>query len=99
MTPTLAERLLAGDPRAIARAISLIEDEDPSAADLVRAIFGRTGRAYLIGVTGPPGAGKSTLVDRLITDLRNRRAAKHAEHGNQEILAALRTLRFSSRSA
>ena len=71
LTPTLAERLLAGDPRAIARAISLIEDEDPSAADLVRAIFGRTGQAYLIGVTGPPGAGKSTLVDRLVTALRS----------------------------
>jgi LAO/AO transport system kinase len=70
VTPTLAERLLAGDPRAIARAISLIEDEDPSAADLVRAIFSHTGRAYLIGVTGPPGAGKSTLVDRLITNLK-----------------------------
>jgi LAO/AO transport system kinase len=71
VTATLAERLLAGDPRAVARAISLIEDEDPAAADLVRAIFGRTGRAYLIGVTGPPGAGKSTLVDRLITRLRS----------------------------
>jgi LAO/AO transport system kinase len=70
---TLAERLLAGDPRAIARAISLIEDEDPSAADLVRAIFGHTGRAYLIGVTGPPGAGKSTLVDRLVTHIRTQR--------------------------
>jgi LAO/AO transport system kinase len=70
VTATLAERLLAGDPRAVARAISLIEDEDPAAADLVRAIFGRTGRAYLIGVTGPPGAGKSTLVDRLITALK-----------------------------
>jgi LAO/AO transport system kinase len=70
VTTTLAERILAGDPRAIARAISLIEDEDPAAAELVRGIFGRTGRAYLIGVTGPPGAGKSTLVDRLITNLR-----------------------------
>jgi LAO/AO transport system kinase len=67
---TLAERVLAGDPRAIARAISLIEDEDASAADLVREIFASTGRAYLIGVTGPPGAGKSTLVDRLVTNLR-----------------------------
>jgi LAO/AO transport system kinase len=70
VTATLAERLVAGDPRAIARAISLIEDEDASAADLVRAIFARTGRAYLIGVTGPPGAGKSTLVDRLVTALK-----------------------------
>ena len=73
MTPGLAERVLAGDPRAIARAISLVEDEDPASADLVRAIFPRTGRAYLVGVTGPPGAGKSTLVDRLVTTIRTQR--------------------------
>jgi GTPase len=69
-TPGLSERVLAGDPRAIARAISLIEDESPAATDLVRRIFPSTGRAYLVGVTGPPGAGKSTLVDRLTTEIR-----------------------------
>jgi LAO/AO transport system kinase len=67
---TLADRVLAGDPRAIARAISLVEDEDPGSAGLIRAIFSGTGRAYLVGVTGPPGAGKSTLVDRLIAGMR-----------------------------
>jgi LAO/AO transport system kinase len=66
----LADRVLAGDPRAIARAISLVEDEDPASAGLMCAIFSRTGHAYLIGVTGPPGAGKSTLVDRLIVEMR-----------------------------
>ncbi len=85
MTASLAERLLAGDPRAIARAISLIEDEDPSAADLVGAIFSRTGRAYLIGVTGPPGAGKSTLVDRLITHLKKPQRSQSTQ--SQEISA------------
>jgi LAO/AO transport system kinase len=73
VTPTLADRVIGGDPRAIARAISLIENDDPSSADLVRGIFGRTGRAYLVGVTGPPGAGKSTLVDRVVATLRTQR--------------------------
>ena len=67
---TLAERVLTGDPRAIARAISLIENESPAGAEVVRDIYPRTGRAYVIGVTGPPGAGKSTLVDRMTTELR-----------------------------
>jgi len=70
VTPSLSERLVTGDPRAIARAITLIEDERPEGAELVRRIFGRTGHAYLLGITGPPGAGKSTLVDRLTAALR-----------------------------
>jgi LAO/AO transport system kinase len=68
--PALADRVLAGEVRALARAISLIEDDAPVAADLMRAIYPHTGRAYLIGVTGPPGAGKSTLVDKLAAETR-----------------------------
>jgi LAO/AO transport system kinase len=68
---TLPERVLAGDPRAVARAISLAEDETPDGAALIQRIFASTGRAYLVGVTGPPGAGKSTLVDRMIRELRS----------------------------
>jgi LAO/AO transport system kinase len=68
--PPLALGVLAGDPRAIARALSLVEDETPAGVRLLQAIFSKTGRAQLIGVTGPPGAGKSTLVDRLTGEIR-----------------------------
>ena len=60
----------AGDPRAIARAISLVEDEASDASALIRGIYKETGRAYLIGVTGAPGTGKSTLVDALTAEIR-----------------------------
>lgn len=66
----LAERVIAGDLRAVARAISIVEDDREAGAVLLRELFPRTGRAWLIGVTGPPGAGKSTLVDRLVSALR-----------------------------
>jgi GTPase len=68
--PSLVDRLFARDPRAIARAISLVENEAAEGAELVGRIYARTGRAYLIGITGPPGAGKSTLVDRLTAAYR-----------------------------
>ena len=67
---TLSARVLEGDARAVARAISLIEDEAPAGGELLRRIFPRTGRAFYLGVTGPPGAGKSTLVDRMTAALR-----------------------------
>jgi LAO/AO transport system kinase len=62
---TLADRLLAGDKRALARAISLVENDDPEGWALVREVYPRTGRAAVIGFTGPPGAGKSTLLGAL----------------------------------
>jgi LAO/AO transport system kinase len=61
----LAERLLAGDRRALARAISLVEDDRPEGWDLVRKVYGHTGRAAVYGFTGPPGVGKSTLIGAL----------------------------------
>ena len=64
--PSLAERLLAGDKRALARGISLVEDDDPEGWDLVREIYPQTGNASVVGFTGPPGAGKSTLIGALI---------------------------------
>jgi len=66
----LAEKLLAGDKRALARAISLVENDDPEGWALVREVYPRTGRASVVGVTGPPGVGKSTLIGRLIEHVR-----------------------------
>jgi LAO/AO transport system kinase len=61
---------LLQDPRHLARAISLVEDETAEGAALIARIYPQTGRAYLIGVTGAPGSGKSTLVDRLTAEIR-----------------------------
>jgi LAO/AO transport system kinase len=66
----LAEPLLAGDRRALARAISLVENDDPEGWALVREVYPKTGRAAVVGFTGPPGVGKSTLIGRLVEHAR-----------------------------
>jgi LAO/AO transport system kinase len=63
--PTLAQRLLDGDRRALARAITLVEDDRPEGWELVREVYPHTGRAAVYGFTGPPGVGKSTLIGAL----------------------------------
>jgi len=65
-----AEQVRAGDVRAISRAITAIENHDPQAEQILRQLFPSTGQAYLLGVTGAPGTGKSTLVDRLAASYR-----------------------------
>jgi LAO/AO transport system kinase len=69
---SLADRVRSGDVRALARAISLVEDDTPAGDDLLRRLFAHAGDAWLVGVTGPPGAGKSTLVDGLVRLARAR---------------------------
>jgi LAO/AO transport system kinase len=69
---TLTERLLGGDRRALARAISLVENDDPEGWALVREVYPKTGNAQIVGFTGPPGVGKSTLIGRLIDGARAR---------------------------
>jgi len=67
-----AEQIRLGDVRAVARAITAIEDRDPHAEDLLRRVFPHTGNAFAVGITGAPGSGKSTLVDRLAARYRLR---------------------------
>ena len=66
----LIDKMLAGDRLALARLITRVENRSGSLAEIMRRVHGRTGRAYILGITGPPGAGKSTVVDRLTVLLR-----------------------------
>lgn len=68
----LVEGLLRGDKRAAAKLISLIEDDEPQAADALARIYPHTGRAHVVGFTGPPGVGKSSLINRLVRAFRTR---------------------------
>ena len=72
----LVDPLLAGDKRALARAISLVEDDDPEGWALVREVYPKTGRAAVVGFTGPPGVGKSTLIGAL---------TKHAREQDRQV--------------
>lgn len=62
---TQFEQILQRDARAVARAISAIENESPAATELLKLLFAHTGRGLVVGLTGAPGAGKSSLVDKL----------------------------------
>jgi LAO/AO transport system kinase len=67
---TLVDGVREGDRRALARAITLVENSDPLAYELVRELYPETGRAYAVGITGPPGVGKSSLISALVRHIR-----------------------------
>ena len=68
----LVKGVLHGEKRAIAKTISIIENNEPEAQKIISQIYPKTGNAHIVGITGPPGAGKSTLIEKLVKELRNR---------------------------
>jgi LAO/AO transport system kinase len=73
-TGDLLARARSGDKRSIARLVSVVENDEPGAAEAMRVLYAQTGRAQTVGITGPPGGGKSTLVNRLVGTYRERAA-------------------------
>lgn len=68
----LVEQVLKGDKRAVAKLISMVEDDDPGATEALASVYPKTGKAHIIGFTGPPGVGKSSLINRLVREFRSR---------------------------
>ncbi|MBW1763743.1 MAG: methylmalonyl Co-A mutase-associated GTPase MeaB, partial [Deltaproteobacteria bacterium] len=68
--PGIVEKIISGDVRSAARLISDIDNNVPEAREVLKALYSHTGRTYVIGITGAPGVGKSTMVDKMITHLR-----------------------------
>ncbi|MEM2142182.1 MAG: methylmalonyl Co-A mutase-associated GTPase MeaB [Candidatus Thorarchaeota archaeon] len=69
-TSDIASEVLAGNRRALARLISMIENEEPTVQDILRRLYRHTGRAHIVGITGPPGSGKSSIVAMMTSELR-----------------------------
>ena len=68
----LVEQVLKGDKRAVAKLISMVEDDDPGATEALASVYPKTGNAHVVGFTGPPGVGKSSLINRLVREFRRR---------------------------